>query len=197
MISPPPCSADRAPEMDGIGGLTAVAALLAAYESGRLGRAVTMAEMLSGAVSGYQDEIDEALGLAGMSADPAITLAQAHGIRQIALVVRDLEASIRSWWDLLRIGPWNAYTLSPDILQDMHYHGAPARFGLRHAFGFGKDIQIELIEPLEGPSIFADHLASHGEGLHHVGIYVPDHARRWPSSAPRASSRSRARAASA
>ncbi len=112
-----------------------------------------------------------------MSADPAVTLAQAHGIRQIALVVRDLEASIRSWWELLRIGPWNAYTLSPDILRDMHYHGQPARFGLRHAFGFSKDIQIELIEPLEGPSIFADHLATHGEGLHHFGIYVPDHAR--------------------
>ncbi len=56
--------ANHAPEIDGMGGLTAVAALLAAYESGRLGRAVTMAEMLSGAVSGYQDELDEALGLA-------------------------------------------------------------------------------------------------------------------------------------
>ena len=107
---------------------------------------------------------------------PAATLAQRHGIGQIAIVVRDLDASIRSWWTLLRVGPWNAYTLSPDILQEMRYHGRPARFGLRHAFGFSQAMQIELIQPLDGPSIFADHLAEHGEGLHHFGIYVPDHA---------------------
>ena len=52
-----------APEVDGTGGLTAVAALLGAYESGRLGRAVTMDEMLSGRVSAYQDELDHAMGL--------------------------------------------------------------------------------------------------------------------------------------
>ena len=108
--------------------------------------------------------------------DPAATLALAQGMRQIAIVVRDLERTMRTWWELLRIGPWNAYTLSPDILRDMHYRGAPARFGLRHAFAFRGELQIELVQPLEGPSIFADHLAEHGEGLHHLGIYVPDHA---------------------
>jgi len=38
-------------------------------------------------------------------------------------------------------------------------------------------MQFELVQPLGGPSIFADHLAEHGEGLHHIGKYVPDHAR--------------------
>ena len=32
-----------------------------------------------------------------------------------------------------------------------------------------------LVEPIRGPSIFADHLAAHGEGLQHVGKYVTDH----------------------
>ena len=105
------------------------------------------------------------------------TLAQAHPIRQTALVVRDLDAAVRAWWDLLRVGPWNVFTLSPDILQDMHYMGVPARFGLRHALAWKDGTQIELVQPLDGPSIFADHLAQHGEGLHHIGIYVPDHAR--------------------
>lgn len=109
--------------------------------------------------------------------DPVATLAQTHGIKQMALVVRDLDAAIRSWWDLLRVGPWNAYTLSPEILSDMQYHGKPARFGLRHALAWRGEMQVELVQPLEGPSIFADHLARHGEGLHHVGIYVPDHAK--------------------
>jgi predicted dehydrogenase len=53
----------RAPEVDGHAGMTAVAAVLGAYESGLLDRPVTMEELVSGAVSGYQDEIDAALGL--------------------------------------------------------------------------------------------------------------------------------------
>jgi len=52
---------NRSPEVDGQAGLTAVAALLGVYESGLLGRAVTMEEMLSGTVSAYQDELDNAL----------------------------------------------------------------------------------------------------------------------------------------
>jgi predicted dehydrogenase len=51
------------PEVDGYHGMTAVAAILGAYESALAGRAVGMGEILSGAVSAYQDDIDQALGL--------------------------------------------------------------------------------------------------------------------------------------
>ena len=36
-------------------------------------------------------------------------------------------------------------------------------------------MQFELVQPLQGPSIWADHLAEHGPGLHHLGKYVADH----------------------
>lgn len=104
------------------------------------------------------------------------TQAQRAGIKQIAFVVRDLEASVRAYWDLLRIGPWTAYDLTADALRDMTYHGKPARFSLRHALAWRDGVQLELVEPGTGDSIFADHLSKHGEGLHHVGIYVDDHA---------------------
>jgi predicted dehydrogenase len=55
--------AGRQPEVDGYHGMTAVAAILGAYESAWIGRSVSVAELLSGEVSGYQDEIDAALGL--------------------------------------------------------------------------------------------------------------------------------------
>jgi predicted dehydrogenase len=54
---------NAAPEVDGHGGLTALAAVLGVFESERLGRPVTMDEVLSGEVSGWQDEIDRGLGL--------------------------------------------------------------------------------------------------------------------------------------
>jgi predicted dehydrogenase len=51
------------PEVDGYLGMTAVAAILGAYESALAGRSVTMEEVLSGKVRAYQEEIDDALGL--------------------------------------------------------------------------------------------------------------------------------------
>ena len=53
----------RPPEVDGRAGTTAVAAILGAYESGRLGRAVTLDELLDGSVADEQHDIDVALGL--------------------------------------------------------------------------------------------------------------------------------------
>ncbi len=62
----------RPPEVDGWGGLTAVASVLAAYESGLSGQAVTMHDVLESRVSAYQDDIDAALGLLpGSSANAA------------------------------------------------------------------------------------------------------------------------------
>ena len=61
----------RSPEVDGWGGLTAVASVLAVYESGLAGRSVTMEEVLESRVSAYQDEIDAALGLLPGSASHA------------------------------------------------------------------------------------------------------------------------------
>ena len=54
---------NSAPEVDGHGGLTALAAVAGVFESNQLGRTVTMDEVLSGAVSGWQDELDRGHGL--------------------------------------------------------------------------------------------------------------------------------------
>ena len=48
----------RAPEVDGLGGLRALAIVHAAFESGLAGRAVSVAEVLDGSLHAYQDDID-------------------------------------------------------------------------------------------------------------------------------------------
>jgi predicted dehydrogenase len=58
-------SLHHAPEVDGQGGLDAVAAMYAFFESAVAGRAVSMDEVASGALDIYQREINVALGLAG------------------------------------------------------------------------------------------------------------------------------------
>lgn len=56
---------NRAPEVSGYDGLADVATVLAAYESGLAGRAVSLAEMLDNSVDAYQRDIDAQLGLIG------------------------------------------------------------------------------------------------------------------------------------
>jgi methylmalonyl-CoA/ethylmalonyl-CoA epimerase len=89
--------------------------------------------------------------------------------RQLAAVVHDLDQAVRAWSDELGIGPWTGYRLEPPRLQETIYRGARVEFSLRHAFAWQGDV-------LDGPSIFSDHLEAHGEGLHHVGTFVTDHA---------------------
>ncbi len=36
------------------------------------------------------------------------------------------------------------------------------------------DLGFELLQPLEGPSIYKDWLDQHGEGLHHVAVMLHD-----------------------
>ena len=96
--------------------------------------------------------------------------------KQCAVVVEDLDEAVRRWAEHLGIGPWTAYRLEAPLLKEMRYHGEEVEFSLRHALAWQGDLQFELVQPLGGPSIFADHLADHGEGLHHVGKYVADHA---------------------
>jgi methylmalonyl-CoA/ethylmalonyl-CoA epimerase len=96
-------------------------------------------------------------------------------IKQCAIVVRDLDEAVRRWSEQLAIGPWTAYRLAPPRLKEMRYHGEQVEFSLRHALAWQGEMQFELVQPLAGPSIFADHLEAHGEGLHHVGRYVADH----------------------
>lgn len=95
---------------------------------------------------------------------------------QVAYVVRDLDAAVRHWADALGVGPWSVWTLTPDVLNDAVYRGEPATFSFRHALAWSGPLQFELVQPLDGPSIFADQLAATGPGLNHVGVLADDHA---------------------
>jgi 4-hydroxyphenylpyruvate dioxygenase-like putative hemolysin len=44
---------------------------------------------------------------------------------------------------------------------------------MRLAFAQAGATQLELIQPLTDNNIYAEQLARRGEGLHHVGVFVP------------------------
>ena len=86
--------------------------------------------------------------------------------KQIAIVVRDLEATMRTYVDEYGIGPWEIYEFNPDNVSEM----VPPDCAWRIAVTMVGSVQWELIQPLDDKSIYAEHLAKHGEGLHHVAV---------------------------
>jgi len=93
-------------------------------------------------------------------------------VNQIALVVRDLDASMRRYWEMLGIGPWRVYTYGPPLVKSMTYRGKLQDYRMRLALTQIGDLQLELIQPLSGETTYAEHLERKGEGLHHVGIFI-------------------------
>jgi len=95
---------------------------------------------------------------------------------QIGAVVRDLNQSIKMLSEVFGIGPWRMLTWPPEGRTDMNliYRGEPSEFTARMAFAELGPIELELIQPLTGASIWADFLAEHGPGLHHIRYNVED-----------------------
>jgi hypothetical protein len=94
-------------------------------------------------------------------------------ISQIGIVVRDLESAMEDFCYKAGIRPWNIYTNSAPPLRCV-YHGHPSSYTVRVAVAKSGQMQIELIEYLEGDSIHRDFLDSKRTGVEHLGIFVPD-----------------------
>lgn len=92
-------------------------------------------------------------------------------VDQIGIVVRDIEAAMRRYTELLGVGGWLGYRLGPGSLGVSTYRGKPGEYEILLAIA-GSRPQVELIQSLRGPNIFEEHLEQHGEGLHHLGFYV-------------------------
>ena len=90
---------------------------------------------------------------------------------QAAFVVRDLERAARNFDALLGAGPWAGHVFDGGSVDGREYHGEPADWSFRLVVNDRRP-QVELIEPLAGPNIFADWLDARGEGFHHVAYEV-------------------------
>jgi hypothetical protein len=89
---------------------------------------------------------------------------------QVALVVRDLDASLQTYVERYGIGPWEIYEFNPDTVENMQANGEPLDSSWRLALARVGSVMWELIEPLDDRSPYAEFLAAHGEGVHHIGM---------------------------
>lgn len=105
---------------------------------------------------------------------PSPAKIKVQGINQIAIVVWNLEQVAMNFWDILGIGPWEVYNWEYPTVYDRKYYGKPNWARERIALVRAGNVQLELVQPVEGNSIYRDYLLEHGEGLHHINFLVED-----------------------
>jgi hypothetical protein len=94
-------------------------------------------------------------------------------VHQVGIVVEDVERAIAGHNRLLGYGDadWRRADFGPESVERLLFRGEPVEFSIRLGFA-GSNPELELIEPVSGPSIYREWLDERGEGLHHLAVVV-------------------------
>lgn len=93
---------------------------------------------------------------------------------QLAWVTDDVGATERLLSEQFGVGAW---TRIPDVRfgpEATTLRGQPVDFTVHVSLGCAGDLQLELIQPVAGPTIHREFLDRHGPGLHHLCFAVDD-----------------------
>lgn len=91
-----------------------------------------------------------------------------EALNQVGLIVKDIERTVRAYWNILGIGPHVMVTIEPVEGYAMTYRGKPAAYKFKASFCRVGGVELELIQSIEGPTIYRDYLTTHGEGANHI-----------------------------
>jgi len=94
----------------------------------------------------------------------------------VSVMVRDMDKAIE-YYKSLGIGPFPP-TIGPEgvPLSGQTVRGEPSDYimDLRYAEGGVGGLKFEVVQPLEGESIYKEFLEKKGEGVHHIAFTVDD-----------------------
>jgi len=103
-------------------------------------------------------------------------------IVHVCVVVRDVEKTAKAFVERLGIGPFRIRVLKTPSSR-ASVRGEPVDYTLKFAHAKVGPIYLELVETLEGKSIYQEFLKKHGEGIHHIGVPTPlpfkDELEKW------------------
>jgi len=98
-----------------------------------------------------------------------------YSVRQLAYVVRDLDAALDYWTGMLKVGPFFRMDHAP--LANQRFYGQPSNVDISIALGNSGDLQIELIQQhCATPSVYKEFLDAGRVGVHHFGLMPVDYA---------------------
>jgi catechol 2,3-dioxygenase-like lactoylglutathione lyase family enzyme len=93
---------------------------------------------------------------------------------QIGIVVADRDRTTQLLTSLFGIGPFRLVEWPDRAESKYYYRGVEENIRIRQAFVRLGDVEVELIQPVEGRSGYGDFLKQTGGGIHHVLFEVSD-----------------------
>jgi len=93
---------------------------------------------------------------------------------QIGIVVADLTRTTQVLTSLFGIGPFRQVKWPDRAESKYYYRGVEEQIRIRQAFVQMGDVEVELIQPLEGRNGYKDFLDETGGGIHHILFEVSD-----------------------
>ena len=99
------------------------------------------------------------------------TGSQSWELTQVGVVVRDMDRAVERL-SSLGIGPFESRLLPPD--REEWYRGKPHKGNVKINMARIGNVELELVQPVEGESVHKEFLDSKGEGIQHVMFGVDD-----------------------
>lgn len=91
---------------------------------------------------------------------------------QVGIVVKDIEKASRAYAEILGLDVPQWFLTDTVDKAHTEFRGKSSEARAKLAFFQLKNITVELIEPVGGPSTWREFLDQHGEGVHHLAFEV-------------------------
>jgi len=92
-------------------------------------------------------------------------------INQISITVSDLDRAVKFYSDVFHVAEWKIFT--PEYAERT-LKGKPGNFRIKVAVTQLENLELELVQLLEGEIVNGESIQTHGGGLHHVATFVTD-----------------------
>lgn len=91
----------------------------------------------------------------------------------VGIVVHSIEETLEKMKGIFDLGEYRINPFPPEGSDvQLMYHGKKTDFSARFCFIQMGDSELELIEPVNGESVWKDFLKEKGEGIHHLKFEV-------------------------
>ncbi len=101
---------------------------------------------------------------------PTGLLGLQYPITQVSLAVRDLEKTMELYWKMFGWSGWDVFHHQLPMHRNTELRGKPVHYTLLGAEVMVGSLNFELLEPLEGPSLWKEFIAERGEGIASIAV---------------------------
>ena len=98
-----------------------------------------------------------------------------YPVSQVSLVVRDLHGTMERYHEAFGWSGWRVFEHVEPVHHGTELRGKPVPYSLRGAEVMVGSLNFELLEPLEGPSLWREILEERGEGIASIAVMFDTH----------------------